>query len=57
VREESEGSDSGRGVKLPGMGDATALGRSSTLVRFRGFGDCIVYDDGELATRLLEAWG
>ena len=39
------------------MGDATALGRSSTLVRFRGFGDCIVYDDGELATRLLEAWG
>jgi hypothetical protein len=36
AREESEGSDSGQleGVKLPGMGDATALGRSSTFTRF-----------------------
>jgi hypothetical protein len=57
AREESVGSDSDRGGNPPGMGDATALWRSSTLTRFRGFGDCAVYDGDELATRLLEAWG
>jgi len=55
---ECERSESGRGVNAPETDDGTAvLGRTSTLRRFRGFGDCLVKDDDELAARLLDACG
>jgi hypothetical protein len=56
---ECERSESDRGVNAPKTGDEAAVPWTSTLIRFRGFGDCLVKDDDELATptRLPDACG
>lgn len=41
VREECERSESDRGVNAPETGDGAVLEWTSTLRRFRGFGDCL----------------
>lgn len=45
-------------MNAPETGDGAAvLGWTSTLRRFRGFGDCLVKDDDELTARLPDACG
>lgn len=54
---DGAGSGSDRGVNVPKTGDVVVSGCSSTLERFRGFGDCVMYGDDELVARLPNEWG